>query len=252
MVAEVSVEIIAHRGASYDAPENTLASVRLGWQQGADAVEVDVHLSKDNRVVVIHDADTKRVTGVKQLVRECTLAELQKLDCGKWKAPCWKGERFAPLEEALATIPSGKRMLVEIKSGPEIIPHFGTAIDRARRQVVPIGFDLETMRLLKKACPTLEMYWVVGWRRDWKRGGWLPKPAMMIEQCVEAGFDGLDVGSNGPLSVGFASKVKAAGLKLYVWTVDSPAKARKLRDAGVDGIATNRPGYMREKLNELS
>jgi glycerophosphoryl diester phosphodiesterase len=252
VVAEVSVEIIAHRGASYDAPENTLASVRLGWEQGADAVEVDVHLSKDNRIVVVHDADTKRVTGVKRFVRECTLAELQKLDCGKWKAPRWKGERFAPLEDALATIPAGKRMLVEIKSGPEIIPHFGAAINGVEQQVVPIGFDLKTMRLLKKEHPSLETYWVVGWKHDWKRGGWLPKPATMIEECLEAGLDGLDVGANGPLSAGFAKKVKAAGLKLYVWTVDSPAKARKLQVAGVDGIATNRPGYMREKLNELS
>jgi glycerophosphoryl diester phosphodiesterase len=237
------VEIIAHRGASYDAPENTLASIRLGWEQGADAVEVDVHLSKDNRIVVIHDADTKRVAGVKKLVCDCTLADLRKLDCGKWKASRWKGERFATLDEALETIPKEKRMLVEIKSGPEIIPHFP-----ARPDVVAIGFEVETMRLLKRRHPNLETYWVVSWRRDLKRGGWLPKPAALIEQCLDAGLNGLDIGANRPLSADFVRQMKDAGLKLYVWTVDSPAKARQLRAVGVDGIATNRPAYIREKL----
>lgn len=237
------MEIIAHRGASYDAPENTLASVRLGWEQGADGVEVDVHLSKDNRIVVIHDEDTRRVAGIKRLVRDCTLAELQKLDCGKWKAARWNGERFATLEEVLDTIPKGKRMLVEIKSGPEIIPYFP-----ARQDVIAIGFDRETMRLLKRRYADLEVYWVVGWRRDLKRGGWLPKPAALIGQCLDAGLNGLDVGANRPLSADLVRQVKDAGLKLYVWTVDSPTKARTLQAVGVDGIATNRPGYIRKAL----
>src|SRR6185436_8659910 len=147
--------------------------------------------------------------GVKRLVRECTFGELQKLDCGKWKAPRWKGERFAALEDALATIPPGKRMLVEIKSGPEIIPHLATVIGNRAEEVTPIGFDLDTMRLLKRQHPPLEVYWVVGWKRDWRRGGWLPEPTAVIEQCVDAGLDGLDVGANGPLTATFTKKVKA-------------------------------------------
>jgi glycerophosphoryl diester phosphodiesterase len=238
------VEIIAHRGASYDAPENTLAAVRLAWEQGADAVEVDVHLSRDNRVIVIHDADTKRIAGVKRLVRNLTLAELQKLDCGRWKSSKYAGERLAPLEDVIATIPPGKRMLVEIKAGPEIVPHF----PRVPTNVAPISFDLETIAMIKKMRPDLDCYWVVGWRRDWKRGGWLPKPARMIEQALANNLDGLDVGANGPVTATFVKKAKAAGLGVYVWTVDSLAKARQLRAAGVDGIATNRPGWLKGQL----
>ena len=77
-----AVEIIAHRGASHDAPENTLAAVSLGWKRNADAVEVDVYLSKDNQVVVIHDKNTKRTTGHDGLVREMNWAQLRKLDAG--------------------------------------------------------------------------------------------------------------------------------------------------------------------------
>ncbi len=80
-----AVEIIAHRGASHDAPENTLAAVNLGWKRNADAVEVDVYLSKDNRIVAIHDKNTKRTTGHDGLVKEMTWSELQKLDAGNWK-----------------------------------------------------------------------------------------------------------------------------------------------------------------------
>jgi len=238
------VEIIAHRGASYDAPENTLASIRLAWEQNADAVEVDVHLSRDNRVVVVHDADTKRIAGVKRLVRNLTFSELQKLDVGKWKEPKFAGERLALLEDAVATIPPGKRMLVEIKTGPEIIPHF----PEVQSNVAPIGFDLEAIAAMKAARPDLQCYWVVGWRRDWKRGGWLPKPAHMIEQALANNLDGLDVGANGPVTAAFVKKAHSAGLGVYVWTVDSVAKARQLRDAGVNGIATNRPGWMRVNL----
>ncbi len=234
------MEIIAHRGASYDAPENTLASVRLAWQQGADAVEVDVHLSRDNRVVVIHDADTKRISGIKRLVRDLTFAELQKLDVGKWKSPKYTGEQLALLEDVIGMIPFGKRMLVEIKTGPEIVPHF----PQVPSNVTPISFDLEAIAAMKAARPDLQCYWVVGWRRDWKGGGWLPKPSRMIEQALENNLDGLDVGANGPVTATFVKKAHAAGLGVYVWTVDSVAKARKLRIAGVDGIATNRPGWM--------
>ena len=91
-----SVEIIAHRGASHLAPENTMASVLLGWEKGAD-VEVDVHLSQDQRIVVIHDASTKRTTGVDLKVADTPSHELRALDAGRLKGaefagepiPCW-------------------------------------------------------------------------------------------------------------------------------------------------------------------
>ena len=85
LASATDVEIIAHRGASYDAPENTLESVNLGWAQGADAVEVDVYLSKDGHIVVHHDPDTKKLTGVDRKVEAPTLAELRHLDVGARK-----------------------------------------------------------------------------------------------------------------------------------------------------------------------
>ena len=86
--------IIAHRGESFDAPENTLASINLAWERGAGAVEIDVHLSKDNQIVVIHDSNTKRVGAKNKKVSKQTLSELKKLDIGSWKNVKWKDEKF--------------------------------------------------------------------------------------------------------------------------------------------------------------
>src|SRR4051794_19310515 len=82
--APPSVEIVGHRGASHDAPENTVAAIKLAWKQKADASEFDVYLSKDGKIVVIHDGTTKRTAGVAKKVIDQTLAELRELDAGKW------------------------------------------------------------------------------------------------------------------------------------------------------------------------
>jgi glycerophosphoryl diester phosphodiesterase len=246
----MKTEIIAHRGASFDAPENTLASIELGWQQNADAVEIDVQFSKDGHIVVIHDDNTRKTAGVRKKVSAQTLAELKALDVGRWKHPKWAGERILTLGEAFATIPDGKRLFVEIKCGAECIPKFVqdfNASGRKAGQVVPIGFSLETMRQLKQALPDLEVCWIAAFRRTLR--GWSPKAEKLIERATEAGLDGLDVGGKGPVNAEFVRKVHHAGLTLYIWTVDSVSKAERLIAAGVDGITTNKPGWLRSKVS---
>ena len=242
------VEIIAHRGASHDAPENTLASIQLGWQQDAAAVEIDVQFSRDGHIVVIHDDNTRKTAGVRKKVSAQTLAQLKALDVGRWKHAKWAGERIPTLAEAFATIPDGKRLFVEIKCGAECIPAFVRdfrASGRKAGQVVPIGFSLETMRQLKRALPELEVCWVAAFRRTLR--GWSPKPEKLIERATESGLDGLDLGSSGPVDAEFVRKVHLAGLKVYIWTVDSVSKANRLIAAGVDGITTNKPGWLRSR-----
>ena len=244
-----AVEIIAHRGASHDAPENTLASIQLGWEQNADAVEIDVQFSKDGHIVVIHDENTRKTAGVRKLVSEQTLAELKALDAGRWKDARWTGERIPTFGEALAAIPEGRRMFVEIKCGAECIRKFVEDFRRSGRQpaqVVPIGFSLETMRRLKKALPELEVCWIAEFKRTLR--GWSPTAERLIQQAKDAGLDGLDVSATGPVDRAFTGKIHAAGLRLYIWTVDSPARGKALAAAGVDGITTNRPEWLRSKL----
>src|SRR5438477_1876233 len=94
-----AVEIVAHRGESADAPENTLAAFRLAWERHDDAIELDVHLTADGQLIVCHDPDTRRTTGVKKVIKETPLAELRELDAGRWKGPQWAGEKLPTLDE---------------------------------------------------------------------------------------------------------------------------------------------------------
>ena len=115
--------IIAHRGESFDAPENTLSSVNLAWERDAEAVEVDVRLSKDNHVVVFHDRTTKRIGNRSEKVKNQTLAELRELDVGSWKSEIYVNEKIPTLAEVLQTVPDGKRIIIEIKSSQKTIPY---------------------------------------------------------------------------------------------------------------------------------
>lgn len=244
------MEIIAHRGASYDAPENTLAAVSLAWKQNADAVEIDVQFSRDGKIVVIHDDNTRKTAGLKKKVCAQTFAELCALDVGRWKGKQWADERIPTLQQVLAAVPDSKRLFVEFKCGPECLGEFQETVRRSGKkptQIVVIGFALATMRLFKSKLPELEVCWAVAFKRNWKTGRWTPRVEDFIRQAKEAGLDGLDFGVKG-LNPKLVPRVKAAGLKAYVWTVDSATKARELARAGIDGITTNRPAWLREQL----
>jgi glycerophosphoryl diester phosphodiesterase len=242
-----SVEIIAHRGASYLAPENTAASVLLGWQKAAD-VEVDVHLSKDNRIVVIHDASTERTAGPDLKVRETTCQELRKLDVGRFKTEEFAGERIPFLADILKTIPPRRKLYVEIKCGKEILPLLRELIIQSGNmsQIVIIGFDLETVALSKELID-VPIYWLKGTDKDEETEQWIPHDPKLVQTAEDKGLDGLDVHYAG-VTEEFARAVKTSGQKLYVWTVDDPEEAMRLVKLGVDGITTNRPDWLREQL----
>lgn len=245
-----AVEIIGHRGASFDAPENTLSSFKLGYQQQADADELDIYLTRDGQIVVIHDGDTVRTAGVSNKVAAATFDELRRLDVGQWGK--WQGKGFSEkiptLNEVLALIPDGRRLFIEIKCGPEVLPELGRVLKHAGRkpeQTILIGFGYDTMKQAKAAFPHLQVMWLVAAERKTKK---YPPVEKLIQQAKAAKLDGLDLESGFPIDSGFVQRVHSAGLKLYTWTVDDPEVARTEAIAGVDGITTNRPGWLREQL----
>jgi glycerophosphoryl diester phosphodiesterase len=244
------VEIVAHRGASHDAPENTLAAFRLGFEQKADAVELDVFLTRDGQIVAMHDRTTERTTGVARPVSEQTLDELRKLDAGSWKGAAWAGERIPTLAESVAIIPDGKRMLIEIKCGAEILPELArvlAACGKKPEQLAIIGFNYATMAEAKKLLPRHEVYWVVD-HKPAKEGDPPPALADLAEKALAANLDGLDLNYRFPLDAASVQQLKRQNLKVLVWTVDKPEAAARLIAAGVDAITTNRPQWLRESL----
>lgn len=244
-----AVEIIAHRGASDDAPENTVAAFQLGWEQKADACELDIRLTSDGRIVAIHDGTTRRTARVRQRVSRQTLDALRALDAGSWKGKQWKSERIPALEEVLAIVPDDKRLFIEIKCGPEVLPEMERVLtasgNNAQRHVL-MGFDFATMKQARERFARSQIYWIASPKKLSR--GKRPSADALIAKAKSANFDGLDLDRRFAMDETFVSRVKDAGLKLCVWTVNDATVARKLAALGVDGITTNRPLWLRERL----
>jgi glycerophosphoryl diester phosphodiesterase len=246
-----AIEIVAHRGESADAPENTLAAFKLAWERGVRAVELDVHLTKDDRLVVIHDADTKRTAGEKHVVKSTQMEDLRKFDVGKWKDARWTGEKLVTLEEALALVPTGARYFIEVKVGPESVPALVKAVEqsgKAANQLCVISFNAETIAEAKKQLPQLQAYWIAEFKQDKLTKKWKPSINELISKAKSIGADGLDLSYKGPLDAAMVQKVKDAGLQLYIWTVDDAKVAKKFMELGVDGITTNKAAWLEGEL----
>lgn len=232
--------LIAHRGESFDAPENTMASFSLAWERNDDAIELDVHLTADEQLIVCHDADTERRAGVKRIIRDEPLAVLQTLDVGN-------GEKMPTLEQVLRAMPTGKQAFVEIKIGPEAVQPLVRVLDRVNRspeEIVIMSFKIETVRAATSALPQHKTLWLV----SQKEGA--PTIAEMIHQVKAAGARGLNLEANPSLNAVDVQRIHDAGLTCHAWTIDDPAFATKMIATGVDGVTTNRAAWMREQLKQ--
>jgi len=250
---ETKVEFVAHRGASYEAPENTLAAFNLAWQQDADAIEGDFFLSKDNAIVCIHDKTTKRLANADLVVAESTLEELKELDVGSWKNAKWQGEKIPTIEEVFATVPEGKKIFIEIKCGPEIVPALKKNLLRSKlnpEQTIVISFNKEVIRQVRMTIPEIKAFWLTGFRKDENSGQWTPSLSYIHEVLSDIKATGLDCSARDEvITPSFVESIKDVGMELHVWTVDDPERAKRLRDLGVYSITTNRPGWLREQLH---
>ncbi|GEP44121.1 glycerophosphodiester phosphodiesterase [Brevifollis gellanilyticus] len=243
-----AVEIIAHRGFSEIAPENTVAAFKLGWEK-ADACELDLYLTGDNQIVAIHDADTKRTTGVASKVKEATLEALQKLDAGSWKSAAYKGERIPTLAESLASLPKGKqRFFLEIKDSARIVPELAKQLGTWKsiaNQLCIIAFDRKVCQECKKAMPWIPVYRLSSEQTKDKKPIDLTQ---LIADTKADGLDGLDLGLKFNWTPAMVEQIRAAGLKIYVWTVNKPADIKRLAALKIDGITTDDPVMVRETL----
>ncbi len=240
------MEIIAHRGASADAPENTLAAIQLAWQQGADAAEIDVQLTADGQLVAIHDDTMLRTSGADWAVKDRTLAELKTLDVGSWKSPQFVNERLPTLSEVLDIVPLGKRLFIEVKCGVDAIPELVRVLSAAktsREQTVLIGLEFDTIVAVKSALPDRIACWVTD--QSWStRLACLPSTTELIQRATSAKLDGLDINNLPERPPGDIGQITRAGLQAYVWTVNSAERAAWHHAEGIHGITTDVPGQL--------
>jgi glycerophosphoryl diester phosphodiesterase len=240
--------IIAHRGASYDAPENTPAAFDLAWEQDADGIEGDFYLSADKQLVCIHDATTGRTADRDLPVKESTFDELHQLDVGSWKDPKFAGQRIVLLSHILDSLPADKLFFIELKSSAEAVPALVEALADSPAplaQLRLISFHAAAIRAAKDALPDLACSWLSSLRSKDK-----PLSAQAIIATLEdCGADAL--GAKADLAIltpDYLASLADAGFPTHVWTVNDPDQARACADLGVASITTDRPAFLRAHL----
>jgi glycerophosphoryl diester phosphodiesterase len=226
---------IAHRGASGHAPENTHAAFAAALELGAEAVELDCQLSADGELVVIHDETLERTTDGRGPVGDRTAAELARLDAGAWFAAEFRGERIPRLADVMGQLQGRVTLNVEIKSARDlgvIEPKLAALItaERAADWVVFSSFHPEGMRNMRTAAPWARLGVLCD--RDPMTGGLALAHELKAELLIPGRrwVDGRVIAA-----------AHAAGLDVWVWTVNEPGEMRRLIALGVDAIFSDYP-----------
>jgi glycerophosphoryl diester phosphodiesterase len=225
-----------------------LESFRLAWEQGADGIEADFRLTADHRIVCMHDATTDRTTGSDLRIAETPLDELRRLDAGG-------GAMIPTLDEILAALPLNSWFFIEIKSGPEIIPHLKNVLHASGvspERIRMLAFSAPHIVALKQQLPGWRSCWLCDYRHTILTGRWTPSRNEIFATLDQTAADGLASANRAILDRVVVEKLHHADKELHVWTVDDLRSARRLYDLGVTSIMTNRPGWLRQKLQELS
>ena len=225
--------IVAHRGYSAIAPENTLASLRKALEAGAHACEIDVHLTGDGEVVVMHDGTVDRTTNGTGALREMTLDQVRRLDAGAWKGPEYAGEPVPTLAEVLALLDGRAHLVCEVKDADIEEAVARTIVDAgAIERVTFIAFDHQMCARLRDVLPSVGVLWLIG---DGDHD-----PGAVAEACLESNLQGVDA-FYGAISEELADTLLRRGLSLWAWTVNQGDEALRLASLGVTSITTDDP-----------
>jgi len=236
------LKFVAHRGASYIAPENTLASIEMAWKLDSYGAECDIYLTKDKKIVIIHDSNTKRLTTEDYNVSETNYSELKKLSV-KLKphnSPWFKDEKIPLLEDALKTLPEDKLLVIEIKCGKEVMPELEKVIRKHWKtgKIAFISFGFETISQAKVIFPDVPCYFL---------SGSLDNVYDMYPEIVKNNLDGVDLNYK-IIDSKLVEKFRNDGMDVWCYTVNDPETAENLGKLGVNVITTDRPYFLKEYL----
>ena len=234
--------IIAHRGVSFDLPENSLPAFNISWNHATDGIEGDFHLTKDGAIVCIHDEDTGRVCKQNLIVRDSTLKELKALDLD------YKGTenlqiKIPTLAEVLEILPVGKKIFIEVKCGSEIVKPLLGELSRSKlnsNDAVIISFDEEVIKEFKLIAPNYRALLLY----SYEAGCNINK---LIDVMRNIKADGLS--TDNELSKTLVEQTINAGFEYHSWTIDSIHVAQKLINWGSSSITTNKPGHLIQQLS---
>lgn len=231
-------KVIAHRGASGDAPENTMRAFEQAVLLGADGIELDVQLTRDGELVVIHDETLDRVTTGTGRVYSHTFAELRTLDAGSWFSSCSKPERIPHLQEVFDLL-AGRDMLLNVELKNDVVPYEGIEAkvcallaEYPDQRVLVSSFNHYSLRRIKHISPAtnIALLYADGLVEPWlyaqrqKASALNPYYPNIVPELVAGCRD--------------------AGIALYAWTVNREEDMKKMLTAGIDGIMTDYPARL--------
>ncbi|MBI1804161.1 MAG: glycerophosphodiester phosphodiesterase [Ignavibacteriae bacterium] len=245
------IMIVAHRGAPAYAPENTLSSFRKALELHADALELDVHQTKDSQIVVMHDGSINRTTNGKGNVRNVTLAELRRLSAGKWFGAEFESDKVPTLYEVIGLCDSSTTLIVELKEGsdesPGIEDRIITIVRSAgtKKRIILKSFDRSVLARLHRKAPEIPLLYVYVFSIPW------------INFTVDHGLSTGDIFSldvdylqphNILLTKSFIHSAHRHGYKVIAWDVQSESSMQDMLAIGVDGIETDYPDKLTKVL----
>lgn len=240
----INTLVLAHRGASKIAPENTAAAFQKALQMGADGVEFDVHLTKDKKLVVIHDERVDRTTDGSGYIKDLTLRELKKLDAGSYFSQRFSGERILTLEEALESVRSSKLINIEIKNIIIKYKHIEKEVIsiikkmKLESKVICSSFNHYSIAMIKQLSPEIKtgLLYV---SRLYKP--WIYAKRMGVEAIHPQYYS---------LSSDIIIHCHKDNIKVHVWTVDDKNTLKQMIYKGVDAVITSYPDIALESLND--
>ena len=250
--------LIAHRGESKDAPENTLPAYKMAVDRGF-GFECDIYLSSDKRLYTFHDGTLKRTTSGAN-THACTAvdwATVSKLTVGGWGK--WKGSEFDPtrpalLEEVLALARPGRKIYVEVKGDdPSWVPYIKAVFAKEPKAtpetVLFIAFGQNVAAALKRGMPEFKTYWLTGSRCGTGKELEPITVNYVLANLRLTGVDGVDCHFNPAIiTADFIKAVKKEGYEFHVWTIDDPALAAEAFQRGAQTVTTNRAKYILDSL----
>ncbi len=242
--------ITGHRGAGALAPENTLAAIREGLKYHPDRIEVDVHQTKDGKVVIMHDRTIDRTTNGSGKIKDFTYKELEKFDAGSWFSPAFKGEKIPLLEDAVKLIDGRAKFVIELKDGDEYYPGIvEKVIDIIKRNhatgwCIIHSFRTHILEQIHQIEPDIVLHKLfigkLSFLPIFVSAGFMPEYYSFDKHPYIAEYS---------LNYLFANKriiklIHEKGKKVNVWTIDDKAKYDKLKNLGIDGFITNKPNQI--------
>ncbi len=234
-----SVAVTAHRGSSVDAPENTLSALRLAMEEGADFAEIDIQINADGELVMIHDSELMRVSGLDLKVTDMTREQRLKLDVGEWFSEKFKGEPLPTLDEVIDLVRGKMKLNIELKFGPDrkgLNHGVGDLIQEKKyaSECVVTSLDYEGLKEFKALAPEVLTGLIV---------------TSAVGDISRAEVDFLSLNAS-QVNRSMLSAAEAQGKEVHVWTVNDPVQMQIMIDLGVDNILTDTPKVLVDILKQ--